>query len=145
MASTLQPARGGTRKDDGQWRVIVLVCVAHGAAVQNDRMIKQISVCFLNRLQLLKQIGECADMVTVQHRKSIHVLFQVRVMRQNVEGITHAALRIDGVTEFFRHEQSRNARDVGLPRQNPQVEHQLDVLFEIFGNTCRRRRHVQIA
>ena len=65
VAPTLHPARCSARKDDGQRRMIVLVSVAHRAAVQNNRVIEQIAFSLLNRLEFLKQIGECADVVTV--------------------------------------------------------------------------------
>src|SRR5215467_1343157 len=102
-------------------------------------MIEQSAITVWNRLQLLEQVREQRDVIAVQHRESIHVLAQVRMMREDVERIPDATLRIDGVAELFGHQERGDARDVGLPGQHLQVEHQLDVRLDVFRDAGRER------
>ena len=84
--------------------MIMRIRVTHRAAIEHHGMIQQGSVALRDRLQLLEQVGERGDMIPVQYGKPVHVLLQVGVVRQDVESIAHAALGVNGVAEFFRHQ-----------------------------------------
>ena len=63
-ASALQPARAAD-EDQRQIDVRVLIRVADAAAVQDERVIEQVAVAFLDALQLLEEVrGQQRQMVT---------------------------------------------------------------------------------
>ena len=60
------------------------------------------------RLYLLSNRGmenELVQALSVQDGKPVHILAEVRVMRQDVERIPHAAFRVHGVTQLLRHQE----------------------------------------
>ena len=107
-------------------------------------MIQQRPVAILRRLQPAEQVREQTDVVPVQDGEPILVLADVGVVGQDVEGIPHAALRIDGVAQLFREQQRGHPGDVGLPGEHLQVEHQLDVVFDILWSSSRGIRQRQV-
>ena len=78
----------------------------------------------------------------------------VGVVRHGMERIRNADVVVGAVRAFRDHDVGRHAREVGLVRERDQVEHQLDLLAEVFqfpdgsiGNLERRqilrRRHLR--
>ena len=61
----LQLAAGAAQQNQRQRIVIMLISVAHAAAVKNHRMVQHRSVAFLDRRQLIDEIGKPRDMVLV--------------------------------------------------------------------------------
>ena len=107
-------------------------------------MIEQRAVAVRRRAQLLEEVREEPDVIAVEHREALVVLLHVRVMRQRVERVAHAALRVDGAAQLLAQQERRDARDLGLPRQHLQVVHQLDVLLDVTRHARRRGRHREI-
>ena len=144
MTAPLQFARSPA--DNKQWKrfMVVLIAVAHRAAVQQDGMIEQVTVAIRRGLQLIEQIGEDADVVAIQNGKAVHVFTLVRMVRQRVERIANGAVGISGTAEFLRHEQGSYTRDIRLPGEHLQVEQQLDVGFKIRRNADGSRGQLQI-
>jgi len=60
--------------------VIVLIPVAHCAAVKNHRVIEERAVAVGRRGKLLYEVREHLDVVLVDQREIIHVGFHVGVM-----------------------------------------------------------------
>ena len=65
MPIPLQLAASAAQQNQRQRIVIVLISVAHAAAVKNHRMIQHRSVAFLDRSQLIDEIGKPRHMVLV--------------------------------------------------------------------------------
>jgi hypothetical protein len=61
-----------------------------------------------------------------------------------VERVADAAVRVDGVAQLLGEQHRRHARDVRLPGQHLQIDHQLDVLFDVRRGAGRGGRHRQI-
>ena len=65
VASTFDAARSTARKQHRQRRVIVLIAVAHGAAVEDDGMVKEGSIAIRRVLQFVEQVSEYASVVAI--------------------------------------------------------------------------------
>jgi hypothetical protein len=115
--------------------VIVLVAVAHAAAVKDERVIEQRAVAVGRRLQLVEEVGQHLHVIAVDDREAIHLRARVGVMRRDVEALAHAALRIYGQARVARVHHRRDARDFRAERQRLQVVHHLEVLVERLGDT----------
>ena len=144
MAIALQPAGCAARDDDGQGIVIVLIAVAHAAAVEDHGMIEQRAVAVCGRTQFLDEVRQQAGVVAVDQGELIHVRAVIRMMRRHMEPVAHAALRINGAAGVARIHHGGDARDVRLKRQSLQVEHDLEVVVERFGNAHGRIGHFQV-
>ena len=79
----------------------VLVRVAHAAAVNRHRMIEQGSVAFLNRFELLDQVGKLFHVMAFDFRGLLNQLGSAPVMRQRVMRIGEAELGVGSGTGFL--------------------------------------------
>src|SRR5215468_12474565 len=91
MAISLQLSRSAAEKHDGQGIVIVLIAVAHAAAVENHRMVEQIAVAVRRLRQFFDEVSEHLYVVFVDHRERIHIRLDISVMRSAVESAAIAA------------------------------------------------------
>src|SRR5690606_17681074 len=91
-----------------------------------------------------EQIDEETDVISVQNGELRLVLLDVRMVRQDMERIADAARRIDRIAELGRELECRHARDVRLPREDLQIQHELDVLLDVLGYARRAVRNVEI-
>ena len=79
-------------------------------------------------------MGEQVHVIRVDPRQLVELLRVVPVVRQPVVGIGHAQVRIGPAAQLAAQHEREHARDVGLPRQRDQVEHQPDVVLEVVGD-----------
>ena len=70
MTAALQLTRSAAGQEDRQRIVIVLVAVAQGAAIENQRMIEQRAVAVGRRLQLFEEVGQDIHVVAVENARS---------------------------------------------------------------------------
>ncbi len=119
---------------NGQGIVIMLIAIAHAAAVEDHGMIEQRAVAVFGRTQFLNEIGQQAGVIAIDQSELIHAHAVIRMMRRHMEPVAHAALRINCATGVARIHHGRDARDVRLKRQSLQVEHDLEVVVERFRN-----------
>lgn len=82
--------------------MVVLVAVAHAAAVQDEGMVQEIAIAVCGVLELLQEGREDAMVVGIQLGESIHIRANVGVMRQIVESVSDVGCRIRFVTELVR-------------------------------------------
>ena len=68
------------RNENGQVDVIVQVSIAESAAIQNHRVVEQVTVAVLGGLQLPEELPEQRDMVLIDLRFPRHQLGVVNVM-----------------------------------------------------------------
>ena len=134
VAVALKRAAGAPGQHDRQRIMVVRVAVAHAAAVEDQRVIQQRAVAVRQLCELVEEVREQARVIAVQHREARLVVLVVGMMREDVEGIADAALRIHGIAQFLRQHEGADAGDLRLPGQRQQVVHQLDVLFHVFRN-----------
>ena len=73
MAATLELPGSAADYDHRQGIVIVLVSVAHAAAVQHNGVIEEIAVAIRRCLQLVDEVRQHLDMITVDQRESVHL------------------------------------------------------------------------
>ena len=65
VPAALQLSRETADHDHRQRIVIVLVAVAHAASVQHDRVVEQIPIAVGRRLQLVDEVRQHLDVITV--------------------------------------------------------------------------------
>src|SRR5262245_1472299 len=105
-------------------------------------MIQKVAVAIGSGLQLLCEIRQLRDMVSIQLRIVRQVLWNLLMMRETVETAGTATLGeplvpgqgVSDAGEVTRSEKSRDARDVGLEGQCRQIEMQFDMRVEVIRN-----------
>jgi hypothetical protein len=68
MAIASELSRRSAGDEDRQRIVIVLVAVAHAAAVEHDRVIQQVAIAIRRRAQLFEEVPEHLHVITVDER-----------------------------------------------------------------------------
>src|ERR1700688_462554 len=95
MAISPHGSSGSSCHNDGQGIVIVLVAVAHAAAVEDQRVFLQIAVTIGCSAKLFEEIRQQARMVTVDECKLIHAGAVIGVVGGHMETVSHATLRVN--------------------------------------------------
>lgn len=73
VSSAFERPGSSSHQQHRQWRVIVLVAVAHTAAVQDEGMVEKASIAIRCRFQLFQKVSEDAVMVRIELGKPVHV------------------------------------------------------------------------
>ena len=140
MAIALQRAAGVAGKEQRAALVVVQVRVAHGRAVDDERVVEHVAVAIGNGLQLGQQVRHQADVVAIDLLEVGDALVAIEVMRAGVERGGRAAAREHAVRDVAAELEREDARRVGGKRHRLQVEHQLDVFLEGIGHANGRTR-----
>ncbi len=120
----------------------VHVPVPHAAAVEQKRVIEQRSVAILGRLQSLDELREEREVIRVHFRVHFDRRRPVAVVRDRMVRLGDADVEIRPLTELASQHECEHTRQVGLIRDEQQVEQELDVFFEGLGHTHRGIRYV---
>src|SRR5258708_6108022 len=120
--------------------VIMNIPVAHGAAIQNHRMIQQIAVTIRRILQLLEEIRQQADMVAIELGELRDFSWIFLMMRTRMKRSLHSALRKYACAHIAAHLECGNASRFRHESQDLQIEHQPDMLLVRVGYTEWRGR-----
>src|SRR5262249_32599142 len=111
--------------------------IAHAAAVQVDRVIEERAIAIGCGLHPLKEFGKQLDVVGVDLGDLCYLHGVVAVMANRVMRVRNSNLGIGTIALLARELERDDTRDVGLKRQNLQVEHDLGVVRERRGNAYR--------
>ena len=87
----LELAGGAARNENRQRVVIVLIAIAHAAAVEDRGMVQQIAVAIGRLLELVEKVRKHLDVIAVDQREFIHIGADVGVVRCAVEAIANTA------------------------------------------------------
>src|ERR1051325_12236230 len=101
------------------------VPVAHRTAVENHRMIQQVSVAIRRVLQFFQEVRNETNVITVELceiRDSRRIL---AMMRTRVKRSLHATLRKHTLADVATNLERRHARRVSHKRERLQLKHQL--------------------
>ena len=82
------------------------------------------------RLEPAEEVRDLLDVIRVDLRNLLALLRLVLVVRDGVVRVRDADGRIGPVAQLAADQEGDDARDVGLPGEELQVEHQIDVLLE---------------
>src|SRR6185437_14685107 len=124
-------AVGAAHQDLRQRIVVVLVAVAHVRAVEEQRMIEDAAVAFLEARQLLQKVREALHVIALDDLQPPNALLVIGVMADGVEGIRHPDEIVGAVGAFGDHHERGDAREIRLIGQRQQVEHQANLLIEV--------------
>ncbi len=100
VPSRFQLAVATTQNNHWQVFVTMAVSVAETAAVDNHAMIEKRAIAFLNRLQLLNEVGELLQMVAVDFRDLLDQVRDVAMMRNRVMSVGEAKRRVGAIATF---------------------------------------------
>ncbi len=120
--------------------MVMNIAVAHGAAIQNHRMIQEIAVTIRRVLQLLKKVRKQADMVAVEFCELRDFRWILLMMRARMKGSLYSALREHPRTHIAAHLERGNASGFRHESQDLQIEHQPDMFFVRIRHAQGRRR-----
>src|SRR5688572_3368951 len=134
VSTALQAGGGAARDQDRQILVIMKAGVTHAAAVQIERMIEERAVTVRRVLHALEEVREQRHMECIDLRDRQELLGIVAVMTGGMVRIRDADLDVAPIALLARELERDDARDVGLERQNLQIEHQLRMVGERRGN-----------
>src|SRR5690606_9580115 len=145
VASTLQATGSTTCQQQRQRIVVVLVGVAHAAAVQDHRVVQQAAIAIRRFTEFLQEVGNgAAGVEGVELRQLLDVGRHFRVMRKVVEGIVDTTFVEHAVAHLARHHEGGNPGDLRLPGQGQKVEHQARMLHEALRHTYRLVGYVEV-
>ena len=147
MPAALESSRPAA--DDEQRQVVARVPLAVGnaRAVQDRHVIQKRAVAVGRRPKLRQILREQLRVIAIDLRHVRDELRSVVVVRQRMVRFGHADLRVrPGALLLADHERD-DARQVGLKRQELQVEHQRQVVFEDRRHALRLfdRRQLDVA
>ena len=120
------------------------IAIAHVAAEQQDRIVEQGAVTFLDRIHFFEEARELANVPSLDLDVLRHFLRVILVMRGGMVAFVDTHHRISTVGKFTRHHERGHAGGLGLVCQNHQVKHHLQMLFIVKGNTRRRVRNHEV-
>src|SRR5262249_15066709 len=130
MTPALDASRAAADEHQRQVVARVPLAVRNAGAVQNRRVIEQRAVAVRRRTQLRQILREQLRVVAVDLRHLRDELGDVVVMRQRVVRLGHADLRIRPRALLLADHERDHPRQVRLERQELQVEHDREVIFE---------------
>ena len=124
-----------------------LVAVGDARAIQDRHVVQQRTVAVGRRAELRQVLREELRMIAVDLRHVRDQLGHVAVMRQRMVRLGHANLRVRAGALLLADHERDDARQVGLKRQELQVEHQRQVIFEDRWHALRLldRRQLEVA
>ena len=123
--------------------VVVLVAVAHVAAEEDRGVIQHRAVAFLRLDSFLMKSANISRVVLLNLHQLVHLLRIVPVMRQRMERLGDAQVRVGAHARFVIHRERDDARDVRLEREGHEVEHQFEMLGDVIRRADRRIRNIQ--
>src|SRR5258708_2487999 len=129
MQIAFQLSIGVAGQENRHALVVVNIAVAHGAAIQNHRMVQQIAVTVRRVLQLLQEVRQQADMVAVEFGELRDFRRILLVMRARMKRSLHSALRKHARTHIAAHLERGHSSGLRHESQDLQIEHQPDMLF----------------
>src|SRR5262249_54312846 len=147
VTSALDPVDAAGDQQERQVGIEVQIGVAQRSAVHDHRVIEQRTVAVRRGAQLVEVISQHLRMEDVDLDGLLDLLRVALVMRAGMMGIAKSDLRIGAAAHLMAHHERDDARHVGLPGQNHEIGHQLEVLGEHFrraGGPCNLR-HLDIA
>ena len=121
--------------------------VRNARAIQNRHVIQERAVAVGRRAELRQVLREQLDVITVDPGHALHQLGNKVVVRQRMVRFGHANLRVWARALFFADHEGNDAREIGLERQELQVEHQRQVIFKDRRCALRllHRRQLEVA
>ena len=137
VPSALELAAAAAGEDRRQVDRRVVVAVAHAGAVHHDRLIEQRAVAVGRVLHLLEEIAEQRHVIRVDLRRLRDLLGIELVVRHRVVAVGDADPRIRPSAQLARDLERDDAGDVGLEREEVQVEHQPGVVVELVRDADR--------
>ena len=137
VPATPHAARGAARDQNGKVLMVVDTGVAHPASVQIDGVIEQRAVAVRSDFQLLEKLREQQHVERIDLGNLRELLRIVAVMTGGMVRVWDADFRVRAVAELARQLEGDDPGDVGLKRQDLQVEHELRVVGERWRDTHR--------
>lgn len=144
MAAAKSPSMAG--KNERQIVIGMGIAVAKRAAIKDCGVIQERSLAVGGRPKLSKKVGEQLDVEAVNLGHLLDELRMAAMMCQRMMRIGHADLGIRADAAFTAQHHRRHASQVRLKRDDLQIEHQLDVIRVLKGNTGRlfHRRYERV-
>ena len=127
---TLQAGRGAAGDQNREVHVVVQTRVAHPASVQEHGVVEQRALAVRRGLQLPEEIGEQRHMERADLGDLLDLHRIVAVMAGRMVRLRDANLGISTVAELARKLEGADPCDIGLERQQLQVEHERGVIGE---------------
>src|SRR5258708_1446360 len=100
-------------EEQRQAPVIVQMGVAHGAAVENKRMVQQVAVSIGSVSQAFKEVTHLSHVIAIDIGKVRNQLRPFAVVRKGVEGSSNTALPKDTEAGIVAHLERAHAGGVG--------------------------------
>src|SRR5450432_3444135 len=113
---------GSTGDKDRKVDVVMLVAVAHSAAVKVERVVEQRAVAFRNGLELLQEVREERDVKFVDPGYLREHFGVAVVVRERMVRFGDSYLGIGPVAGFTGQLERNHARHVALQRQGLEIE-----------------------
>src|SRR5262245_55133103 len=111
-------------KEDRTTFVVVQIAITHCGTIKNDRVVQQAPISIRSLLQLVEEVRNLTDMVSVDLSEILDTLRITTVMGCRVERRPHAAVRPHTLRNVSAHLESGNSGDSGGEREHLQIEHQ---------------------
>src|SRR5262249_3664319 len=116
MTSSLEFSGRTAGKNVGNVIMLMLIRVAHIAAVENQRMIEQGSITVRYGFQLVEEVRQHLDVITVDLGVIRDLVRILCVMRSSMKACVGPAERVASIREVPRAQKRCHSRDVALKR-----------------------------
>jgi len=122
------------RENDRKIPMVVPHAVAIAVPEKDHRVVKQRGVTFFYGFHLLEEIGELLDDIVIDFADLLDFLGIARVMGQTVVLFRDADFSVRAAALFDPERECADAGNVLANRQNLQIRHQPEMIFEGFRN-----------
>src|SRR5262245_45280262 len=140
MAAAVEPTGSSTRKDMRRIVMLMLIRIAHVRAVENQRVVEQSSVAVRRGLQLVEEVRQHLNVITVDLRVVGNSPGVLGMMRASMKTGVRAACRIVAICQIARAKKRGDASHIRLERQSGKVELQLDMFIKRLRHAGGKRR-----
>ena len=130
MPSTFEFACAAANEHERQVVARMRIAVRDARAIEDRGVIEQRSITVLRLPQPLEVLAEELGVVRVDFRHALDQRWVVAMMRERVVRFRHADLRVRPCALLLADHERDDAREVRLERQQLQVEHECQVIFE---------------